>query len=37
MDQPQSMENRSEMKLTSQETIKIFLVFFGIKIILELK
>jgi hypothetical protein len=31
------MVNRSEMKLRSQETIKIFLVFFGIKIILELK
>ena len=36
-DQGQTMVNRSKMELRSQETNKIFLVFFKIKIILELK
>ena len=36
-DQSQTIENRSKMKIRCQETIKIFLVFFWIKTILELK
>ena len=36
-DQGQTIENRRKMKIRSQETNKIFLVFFKIKIILELK
>jgi hypothetical protein len=36
-DQGQTIENRSKMKIRSQETIKIFLEFFIIKIKLELK
>ena len=35
--QGQPIVNRSKMKLRSQETNKIFLVFLKIKIILELK
>ena len=35
--QGQTLVNRSKMKLRSQETNKIFLVFFKSKIILELK
>ena len=36
-DQGQTIVNRSKMKIRSQETNKIFLVFFNIKIKLELK
>ena len=36
-DQGQTMVNRCKMKIRSQETNKIFLVFFNIKIKLELK
>ena len=36
-DQGQTIENRSKMKIRSQETNKIFLAFFNIKIKLELK
>jgi hypothetical protein len=35
--QGQTIVNRSKMKIRSQETNKIFLVFFKSKIILELK
>ena len=35
--QGQTIVNRSKMKIRSQETNKIFLVFFNIKIKLELK
>jgi hypothetical protein len=36
-DQGQTIVNRNKMKIRSQETNKIFLVFFKSKIILELK
>jgi hypothetical protein len=36
-DQGQTIENRSKMKIRGQETNQIFLVFFNIKIKLELK
>ena len=36
-DQGQTIENRSKMNMRSQETNKIFLAFFHIKIQLELK
>ena len=36
-DQGQTIENRSKMKIRSQETNKIFFAFFNIKIKLELK
>ena len=36
-DQGQTIENRSKMKIRSQEAHKIFLVFFNIKIKLEWK
>ena len=36
-DQGQTIVNRSKMKIRSQETNEIFLVFFKIKIILKLK